>query len=62
MIFTSGPENGEAIGDLFGDPLFHASLAPDAYRAILAAAGYRVLSYVPNDPTCGGHTVWLAKK
>lgn len=62
LMFTSGPENGEAIGDLFGEPLFHASLAPDEYRAILAAAGYAVLRHVPNDPTCGGHTVWLARK
>lgn len=62
LMFTSGPENGEAIGDLFGDPLFHASLDPQAYRAILAAAGYAVLSHVANDPACGGHTIWLARK
>lgn len=62
LMFTSGPENGEAIGDLFGEPLFHASLAPAEYRAILAAAGCAVVRYVPNDPGCGGHTVWLTRK
>lgn len=62
LMFTSGPDNGEAIGDLFGEPLFHASLDPEAYRAILAAASYAVLRYVPSDPTCGGHTIWLARK
>lgn len=62
LLFTSGPENSETVGDLFGEPLFHASLDPGEYQAILAAAGCEVLRYVSNDPTCGGHNVWLARK
>ncbi len=60
LLFTSGLAAGEAIGDLFGDTLYHASLDPDEYRALLADAGLRVLRFTPEDPECGGHSVWLA--
>jgi len=61
LMFTSGPAEGEAIGDFEGEPLFHASLSPDAYRALLNAHGFEVVAFVPEDPTCGQHTVWLAR-
>jgi len=61
LLFTSGPRDGEAIGDLYGNPLFHASLAPDEYRSLLQGSGYRVLRYQAEDPACGGHSVWLAQ-
>ena len=61
LLFTSGPEAGVATGELYGEDLFHASLAPDEYRALLASAGFRVLRFTPEDPDCGGHTVWLAE-
>jgi SAM-dependent methyltransferase len=61
LMFTSGPAYGEAIGEFEGEPLFHASLSPDEYRRLLAQAGFEVLAYVPEDPACGRHTVWLAR-
>lgn len=61
LLFTSGPEHGEAIGAFEGEPLFHASLAPHEYRALLAAHGFDVLGHRANDPDCGQHTVWLAR-
>jgi SAM-dependent methyltransferase len=61
LLFTSGPHAGTAIGCMYGEDLFHASLAPDEYRALLAATGFRVLQFVPEDPKCGGHTIWLAQ-
>ncbi len=61
LMFTSGPEHGERIGAYHGDPLYHASLAPAEYEALLAANEFRVLAYVPEDATCGGLTVWLAQ-
>lgn len=61
LMFTSGPAHGEAIGRYRGEPLYHASLAPDEYRALLAANGFRVISNVFDDPECGGHSVWLAQ-
>ncbi|MGE4061921.1 MAG: class I SAM-dependent methyltransferase [Rhodospirillaceae bacterium] len=61
LMFTSGPEAGERIGAYHGDALYHASLAPAEYEALLTANGFRVLSYVAEDPACGDATVWLAK-
>jgi SAM-dependent methyltransferase len=62
LLFTSGPAQGEAIGEFEGEPLYHASLAPDEYRALLAGAGFTVQAFVPEDPACGQHTVWLAQR
>jgi len=62
LMFSSGPAYGEAIGELFGEPLYHASLAPEEYRHLLAQYGFEVLNMVAEDPECTGHTVWLARK
>lgn len=61
LMFTSGPDAGEALGEFGGETLYHASLAPDEYRALLGANGFDVIDFRPEDPDCGGHTVWLAK-
>jgi SAM-dependent methyltransferase len=62
LMFTSGPESGVAIGTYAGEPLYHASLAPDEYRALLAENGFAVVRHVAEDPDCGGRTVWLAQR
>lgn len=62
LMLTSGPQDGEAIGSFEGEPLYHASLAPDEYRALLSAAGFEVVAHTAEDPGCGGHTVWLARR
>jgi SAM-dependent methyltransferase len=60
LMFTSGPAFGEAIGEYRGEPLYHASLAPDEYRSLLRSAGFEVMNHIAEDPDCGGHTAWLA--
>ena len=62
LMFTSGPAHGEAIGTLEGEKLYHASLAPAEYVHLLDIHGFDVVSHVPDDPTCGGRTVWLARR
>jgi SAM-dependent methyltransferase len=61
LMFTAGPRDGVAMGTFEGEPLYHASLDPPAYRLLLHEAGFEVVSYVPEDPTCGFHTIWLAQ-
>lgn len=61
LMFTSGPAHGEAIGNYKGEPLYHASLDADEYRALLNANGFEVVAHAVEDPDCGGHTVWLAQ-
>ena len=62
LLFTSGPKAGEAFGNFHGHALFHASLDPEEYRALLASSGFSVLLHRAEDPDCGGHTVWLAAR
>ena len=62
LMFTSGPTVGEAMGDMFGDALYHASLSQDEYRVLLKQYGFNVVKMVANDVECTGHTVWLAQK
>ena len=62
LMFTSGPRAGVAMGEFGGDPLHHASLDPEAYRCLLDAVGFDIVDFTPEDPDCGGHSVWLARK
>lgn len=62
LMFTSGHIAGEAIGEVGGAPIYHASLDEEEYRFLLTGNGFRVLDYVQDDPSCGGHTIWLAQR
>ena len=62
LMFTSGPAHGEAIGTMGGEALYHASLDSHEYRELLASHDFSVVAQVIDDPSCGGHTVWLARR
>ena len=55
-MFTSGPAHGETLGEWRGEPLYHASLDPADYRALLIGAG---LSVEGDGAETG---VWLARR
>ena len=59
LMFTSGPRHGEAIGEWQGEPLYHASLAPEEYRELLGANGFAVESFKPGMPIADGPSVWI---
>lgn len=61
LLFTSGPDAGEAVGTVGSSPVYHASLAPDTYRALLMAKGFDVVWFRPEDEELKGHSVWLAR-
>ena len=42
VLFSSGPADGHVIGAWRGEPLYHGSLDPEAYRTMLADAGFLV--------------------
>ncbi|WP_287899375.1 class I SAM-dependent methyltransferase [Brevundimonas sp.] len=62
LLFTSGSEQGETIGEWRGEPLYHGSLSLDAYRTGLDDVGLDVRRHVVSDRNCGGATVWLARR
>jgi len=61
LLFTSGPDAREAIGDLYGQALYHSSLSGEEYRNLLGEHGFEVVLHKVEDPDCDMHTVWLAR-
>lgn len=64
LMFNTGPEHGEATSTFtFKDEqLYHASLAPAEYRALLDRSGFEVVRHVANDVRSGGRTAWLCRR
>ena len=61
LMFNAGDREGEAIGAYQGDPLFHASLDPADYDALLMKAGFELIEHSIGDFATGGRTFWLAR-
>jgi predicted TPR repeat methyltransferase len=61
LMFNTGTGHGEAIGEYRGDPLYHASLAPNEYRTLIEAAGFEIIDHVLKDVSAGGRTIWLCR-
>jgi SAM-dependent methyltransferase len=62
LMFNSGPSHGESVGEYRGDPLYHASLSSEEYRALLKNIGFEVTAHAVEDwQTDGGRTVWLTR-
>jgi hypothetical protein len=62
LMFNTGPQHGEGVGEYRGDPLYHASLSPAEYHALIGRFGFRVLQHVTDDVQAGGRTVWLCQR
>jgi len=62
LLMTVGPEDCETLGQVGGEPIYHASLAPAEYRAILSQIGLTLISLEIEDPACDRNTILLARK
>ena len=62
MLLTVGPEDGEVVGHVAGEPVYHASLSPAEYRGLLRELGMTIIAFVVEDPKCDGSTLLLASK
>jgi SAM-dependent methyltransferase len=62
LLFNTGPQHGEVLGEYRGDPLYHASLSSTEYEALTGRFGFNVIQHATNDATAGGRTVWLCQR
>ncbi len=61
LMFNAGFSRGEAVGSYRGNPLYHASLDPSEYEALLAGVGFELIEHSMSDPAKGGRIFWLAR-
>ena len=62
LMFTSGWNRGVAMGEFQGERLYHASLDPDEYHALLKAHGFRTVAHKVGEREAGAGAVWLATR
>ncbi|MGH1369033.1 MAG: class I SAM-dependent methyltransferase [Maritimibacter sp.] len=62
LMFTSGTSEGEAMGHVAGETVYHASLSPRDYRACFEENGFDELAFKPEDPECNNHSIWMARR
>lgn len=64
LMFNTGSEHGEGTSTFTfkHEPLYHASLAPAEYRALLERNGFDVICHAANDARSGGRTAWLCRR
>ncbi|GGH56618.1 methyltransferase domain-containing protein [Frigidibacter albus] len=62
LLFTCGPDAGEPIGTVGGEPVYHASLSPAGYAAALEGAGLLPRLFIAEDPATQGRSLWLAER
>ena len=60
MLLTVGTGEGEVLGTVGGETVYHASLSPDEYRSLLIDNGFKNVTYKAEDPTCQERSVLLA--
>lgn len=62
LLLTVGPQAGEVLGHVGGEPVYHASLDQADYAAALDAAGFDVIDFQAEDVNAGGASVLLARR
>lgn len=62
LMFTSGQRRDVTVGSWRGEALYHASLDAGEYQRLLEANSFLPIDHVVDDASCGGATIWLAKR
>ena len=62
LMLPVGHEEGEVLGVVEGERVYHSSLDPGEYRERLAALGFTDIVFVAEDPECDRHSVLLASR
>lgn len=62
LMLSVGHEEGEAIGRVGEDEVYHASLAYAEYESILESNRMKVVEFAPNDKATYGASILIAQK
>lgn len=62
LLLTVGHGNGEVLGTVGGETVYHASLAPDEYEQILRAHGFTEIQVRIDDQDALGRSILFAVK
>ena len=61
LMFTAGPEHGEAVNPLWDELLYHASFSKEEYDALLKKNGFEIVDLALHDEECGDHCIYLTR-
>jgi hypothetical protein len=62
LMFNAGRSRGVSIGLYRRDMVYHASLDPAEYEALLTGAGFELLEHTVGEFAKGGRSYWLARR
>ena len=62
LLITVGPQAGEAMGTVGGEPVYHGSLSPAGYASALEAARLRMTAFIAEDHEADRHSVLMARR
>lgn len=62
LLITVGHIEGEVLGTVAGNKVYHSSLSKNEYTSILEENGLSVIEFNLEDPDCAGFSVFIAKK
>ncbi|WP_017659561.1 class I SAM-dependent methyltransferase [Baaleninema simplex] len=62
LLLTIGDREGEVLGAVDGEIVYHSSLSENEYRQILEALGFVSIHFVFRDPECGDRSIVFAIK
>ena len=60
FMATVGPNEGEVLGTVGGEDVYHSSLSEAEYRRLLADGGFLDVTFVAEDPDCADRSILLA--
>jgi len=49
LMFNTGPQHGEGIGEYRGNPLYHASPSSGEYQNLIRQSGFETIDHVVDD-------------
>jgi SAM-dependent methyltransferase len=60
LMLTIGHEEGEVLGTVEGEAVYHASLSEEDYKHTLKEAGFTDMSFTLQDEACDMHSILMA--